>query len=210
VDQPSPTVYRTRSWTNRNRAVAGAAALGLLLIGYLLGRWQDTPAATTLPASLASVTPSEAAAIETPSPTPATPAPVPVKYGPLQAEAANELTGVQTQDTEDQGGGQNVGWINRGDHLRFDGFVFGEVPATKAKIRLASGAGASGRVQIRLDTPDSKPVGEVSVSNTGGWQNWTTDGAVLTGVTGTHTVYVTFAANDDSEFVNLNWIQFEH
>jgi hypothetical protein len=133
-----------------------------------------------------------------------------VKYGVLQAESANELAGIQSQDTEDQGGGQNVGWINRGDHLRFDDFVFGDVPARKAKFRVASAAAASGRVQIRLDTPDAEPVGELSVSNTGGWQNWRTDAAALTPVTGTHTVYVTFTASDESEFMNINWIQFEH
>ncbi|BCJ42079.1 hypothetical protein GCM10010168_65440 [Actinoplanes ianthinogenes] len=207
MDQPSPTVYRTRSWTNRNRAVAGLAALGLLLIGYLIGRWQDTPASVTTPAALTSVAPAPSVSPSSESPSPA---PVPVKYGLLQAEAANELAGIQAQDTEDEGGGQNVGWINRADHLRFDNFEFGEVPATKAKFRVASGAGVSGRVQIRLDTLENAPVGQVSVSNTGGWQTWRTDTAVLTPVTGTHTVYITFAADDDSEFMNVNWIQFDH
>ncbi|GAA2695722.1 carbohydrate-binding protein [Actinoplanes palleronii] len=208
MDQPSPSVYRTRAWTNRNRAVAGAAGLGLLFVGYLIGRWQDTPAETPVPASMASTVPS--AAPTTPSPAPTTPAPTPVKYPLLQAESANELKGLEAQDTEDEGGGQNVGWINRGDYLRFDNFVFGEVPATKAKIRVASDAGVAGRVQIRLDAADAAPVGELSVSNTGGWQNWRTDVAALTPVTGTHTVYLTFTAGDDSEFMNVNWIQFEH
>jgi hypothetical protein len=187
----------------------GLAGLALLSAGYGIGRWQDTPSATASPAVPSSsvppsIPPSSAEA------TPATPAPTPVKYAVLQAESANELAGIQSQDTGDQGGGQNVGWINRGDHLRFDGFVFGDVPAKKAKFRVASAAAASGRVQIRLDTPDAEPVGELSVSNTGGWQNWRTDAAALTPVTGTHTVYVTFTANDDSEFMNINWIQFEH
>ncbi len=133
-----------------------------------------------------------------------------MKYQVLQAESANELAGIQSQDTEDEGGGQNVGWISRGDHLRFDNFVFGDVPAKKAKFRVASDAGVSGRVQIRLDTPDADPVGELSVSNTGGWQTWRTDVAALTPVTGTHTVYITFTASDDSEFMNVNWIQFDH
>ncbi|WIM95135.1 carbohydrate-binding protein [Actinoplanes oblitus] len=209
MDQRSPTVYRTRSWTTRNRALAGLAALGLLLTGYVIGRWQDTPAATATPAVAAPASESPAAS-PAPSLTPTTPAPTPVRYGLLQAEAANELAGVQPQDTEDEGGGQNVGWINRADHLRFDNFVFGEVPARKAKIRVASGAGVAGRVEIRLDTLESEPVGQLSVSNTGGWQAWRTGIAALTPVTGTHTVYLTFAADDDSEFMNVNWIQFDH
>ncbi|GIF10047.1 carbohydrate-binding protein [Actinoplanes teichomyceticus] len=207
MDQRTPTVYRTRAWTTRNRALAAVAALGLLLAGYLLGRWQDTPASSAAPAAPATSTSPSPAVPESAS---AAPAPTPVEYGPLQAEAANELTGVQPQDTGDEGGGQNVGWINRGDRLRFDNFVFGDVPATKARIRLASGAGVSGRVQIRLDSPDAEPAGELSVSNTGGWQSWRTAVAALTPVTGTHTVYVTFTANHDSEFMNVNWIRFDH
>ncbi|GAA2857236.1 hypothetical protein Acy02nite_66510 [Actinoplanes cyaneus] len=211
MTQPTPTVYRTRSWTNRNRALIGAGGLALLLVGYGLGRWQDSPSQT--PAAAAEqqpVTPSTAPSSAPAEPTPTTPAPTPVKYQVLQAESANELAGIQAQDTEDTGGGQNVGWISRGDHLRFDSFVFGDVPATKAKFRVASAAGVSGRVQLRLDTPDADPVGELSVSNTGGWQTWRTDIAALTPVTGTHTVYVTFTAPDDSEFMNVNWIQFDH
>ncbi|GIF07562.1 carbohydrate-binding protein [Actinoplanes siamensis] len=208
MDQRTPTVYRTRSWTNRNRALIGLGGLALLLAGYGIGRWQDTPSS---PPAAAVVPPSSAPAPAAPEVTPTTPAPTPVRYPVLQAEAADELAGIQAQDTEDSGGGQNVGWIKRGDHLRFDDFVFGEVPAAKAKFRVASEAGVSGRVQIRLDTPDADPVGELSVSNTGGWQKWRTDVAALTApVTGTHTVYLTFTAPDDSEFMNINWIQFDH
>jgi hypothetical protein len=29
-------------------------------------------------------------------------------------------------------------------------------------------------------------------------------------VTGKHTVFFTFTGNKDSEFVNVNWLQFEH
>jgi hypothetical protein len=211
VDQRTPTVYRTRSWKYRNRTLIGLAGLALLLTGYGIGRWQDTPSAPAAAAEQPAA-PSGAAS-SAPAPTeaaPATPAPTPIRYQVLQAESAAELTGIQAQDTEDQGGGQNVGWINRGDHLRFDNFVFGDVPATKAKFRVASAAGVSGRVQVRLDAPDADPVGELSVSNTGGWQTWRTDVAALTPVTGTHTVYLTFTAPDDSEFMNINWIQFDH
>ena len=216
MDHRSPNVYRTRSWTNRRRALTALGGLGLVLLGYGLGRWQDTPAdpAVVLPAvpvAAASAAPAAAPVTSAaPAPAPTTPAPTPIKYAVLQAEAATELNGIQAQETEDEGGGQNVGWINRNDFLRFDNFDFGPVPATKARVRVASGAGITGRVQIRLDSRESEPVGEVSVSNTGGWQNWRTGTAALQPVTGVHTVFVTFTAADDSEFMNVNWLQFEH
>ncbi|WP_229069533.1 carbohydrate-binding protein [Actinoplanes sp. DH11] len=230
MDPRSPNVYRTRSWTNRRRALTGLGGVALLLAGYGLGRWQDTPA-QVLPAAAAatSAAPSAAAPATTeqattepattepattepattePASAPATPAPVPVEYPVLQAEAATELAGAQAQDTEDEGGGQNVGWINRGDHLRFDNLDFGQVAATKARLRLSCGIDLAGRVEIRLDSKENAPVGEVSVSNTGGWQNWRTSIAALTPVTGVHTVFLTFTAPDDTEFVNVNWLQF--
>ena len=109
------------------------------------GRWQDTPApAAALPpaASVPAVTPSTAA--------PTTEAPTPTVYRTLQAEAADELTGVQAQDTSDQDGGQNVGFIASGDSMRFDNFDFGPVPATKVDVRVASDA-EGGQMDVRLD-----------------------------------------------------------
>ncbi|MEV6342437.1 carbohydrate-binding protein [Actinoplanes sp. NPDC051851] len=209
MDQSTPSVYRTRSWRTRNRALFGLVGLGLLAVGYLIGRWQDTPAETPAAAAVLSAVPSPSASAA-PSPSATTKAPVATRYAVLQAESANELSGIEAQDTEDEGGGQNVGWIKRGDYLRFDNFAFGEVPATKAQVRLASGAGVTGRLEIRLDSLTADPVGELSVSNTGDWQVFRTDTAALSPVTGTHTVYVTFTAPDDSEFLNVNWLRFQH
>ena len=205
VDHRSPTVYRSRSWTNRRRALIALGVGGLVLLGYIIGQWGESPA------------PTPAAATQAPTPeiseiseSPAAPSPSPSEYALLQAESATELAGIQTEGTQDEGGGDNVGWITRHDHLRFDNVDFGQVPATKVRVRGASDAGVSGRVEFRLDNRDSAPIGELSVSNTGGWQSWRTDGAVLEPVTGVHTVFVTFTTADDSEFVNINWFQFEH
>lgn len=184
-------------------------AAGLLLVGYLLGRWQDTPADPVIstPAA-ATAAPPAAPATSTAPATPASPEASPIEYPVLQAESATELTGVEKEKTGDEGGGENVGWVNREDHLRFDDLDFGAVPATRVRIRVASGSGISGRVQVRLDSREAPPVGELSVSNTGSWQTWRTDTAVLRPVTGVHTVFLTFTSDQSGEFVNLNWLQF--
>ncbi|MEU4624090.1 carbohydrate-binding protein [Actinoplanes sp. NPDC023801] len=213
MDQLSPTVYRTKSWQTRRRVVTVLAAAGLVLTGYLLGRWQDTPADPVI-SPQAAVTGTPAAQAPDPRPTEAAtsapPAAPPIEYAVLQAESATELAGVDTEGAQDEGGGDYVGWINRDDHLRFDNFDFGAVPATKVNLRLASDSGISGRIQIRLDSRDAPLAGELSVTNTGGWQNWRTGTAVLQPVTGVHTVFLTFTANDGGDFVNLNWLRFEH
>jgi hypothetical protein len=210
VDQLSPTVYRTKSWQTRRRLVTVLGGAGLVLAGYLLGRWQDTPADPVItPQAAVTGTPSAQA----PAPEPAsssTPEATTVSYAVLQAESATDLAGVDTEGVQDEGGGDYVGWIGRDDHLRFDNFDFGAVPATKVNLRVASESGISGRIQIRLDSRDAAPVGELSISHTGGWQTWRTGTAVLQPVTGVHTVFLTFTANDGGDFVNLNWLQFAH
>ena len=206
--QPAPSVYRTRSFILRRRVLTGLAGVGLLLIGYGVGRWQDSPApaagpAAVLPRSVAPVAPSAVATTTTP--------PKPTVYPTLQAEAANALNGIQTQDTTDQGGGQNAGWIATGDSLRFDDLDFGPVAATKLLARVASGTDDGGRMEVHLDSLDQPAVGTLTEGNTGGWQNWRTDEISLsTPVTGKHTVFLTFTGNKDGEFLNLNWLQFEH
>jgi len=200
---PSPSVYRTRAYRTRQRVLYALAAVGLVLVGYLIGRWQDTPASSAAPAPSASTLPSSA-------PAPTTQPPSPTVYRKLQAESADALNGIQTQDTEDEGGGQNVGWIANGDSLRFDDIDFGPVPATKVDVRVASDADDGGRMDIRLDSPGANPIGSMRVTRTGGWQTWRTDEVTLQPVTGVHTVFLTFARDDDGEFLNINWLQFAH
>ena len=201
---PSPSVYRTRAYRTRQRVLVALAAVGLVLVGYLIGRWQDSPApaAANLPAA-SGAPPSPSAAPTT------TPPPSPTVYRTMQAESADAMNGIETQDTEDEGGGLNVGWIANGDSLRFDNVDFGPVAATKVDVRVASDAD-DGRMDVRLDSPDAAPIGTLRVTRTGGWQTWRTDEVPLQPVTGVHAVYLTFANDGDGEFLNINWLLFGH
>ncbi|WP_327535608.1 glycoside hydrolase family 16 protein [Nonomuraea solani] len=128
----------------------------------------------------------------------------------IQAESYQAQSGTITETTTDSGGGQNIGAIANGDWLRFDGVNFGSTAATQFRARVASGAGAgvSGLVQVRLDSPTATPVGDFALGNTGGWQSWRTVPANISGVTGTHTVYLTFSSGQPADFVNVNWFTF--
>ena len=210
VPPPATSVYRTRSYVMRRRVLTGLAGVALLLVGYGIGRWQDTPsraAAAPTPRPATSAPPSAAA----PSAAPTTTAPPkPTVYPTLQAESA-ALTGIQTQDTSDQGGGKNAGWIATGDSMRFDHLDFGPVPATRLLVRVAAGTDDGGRMEIHLDDPAQAAIGTLNVTSTGDWQTWRTDEVTLaTPLTGKHTVFFTFTGNKDGEFVNVNWLQFEH
>jgi len=215
---PSPGVYHSRSRVTRNRLAFAAAGLALVLLGYLIGRLQggsDTPAAAAPPAAS-----SPAPLADEPSPTPTTPAPTTPPptapapggvdaYAAIQAEAAAGQQGTDVQETEDEGGGQNVGWIGNGDWLRFDDVEFGDQPATKLAIRVASDTDdRGGRIEVRVDSPGNEPAGSLEIKDTGGWQSWENRTAEIKPTTGRHTVFITFAREGDGEFVNVNYLAF--
>jgi hypothetical protein len=133
-------------------------------------------------------------------------------YSTIQAESYSAQSGTQTEPCQDSGGGNDVGHIANGDWLRYGQVDFGSSAATRFQARVASGAGAgvSGLVEVRLDSPSSTPIGSFAIANTGGWQSWRTVPADTAGVTGVHTVYITFTSGQPADFVNLNWFTFGH
>ena len=66
----------------------------------------------------------------------------------------------------------------------------------------------NGRMEIRIDSPANAPVGSLPVQSTGGWQTWASQATDISGVTGVHTVFLTFAADNGNDFVNLNYLKF--
>ena len=116
------------------------------------------------------------------------------------------------QATTDTGGGQNLADLANGDWARYSGVNFGSNPARQFVARVASGAagGVSGLVEVRLGSPTGAVIGSFAIANTGGWQSWRDVPANISGVTGTHDVYITFTSGQPADFVSLNWIVFGH
>lgn len=131
-------------------------------------------------------------------------------YGTIQAESYNSQSGTGTETTTDTGGGQNLASLANGDWALHQGVTFGSPAATQFRARVASGAGAgiSGLVEVRLDSRTAAPIGSFALANTGGWQSWRTVPANISGVTGTHDVYLTFTSGQPADFVNVNWFTF--
>ncbi|MBV2355368.1 carbohydrate-binding protein [Streptomyces sp. J2-1] len=131
-------------------------------------------------------------------------------YGTIQAESYDAQSGVVPEATTDTGGGQDIGSLANGDWAQYKGVNFGSSPATQFRARVASGAatGVGGLVEVRLDSRSNAPIGSFALSSTGGWQSWRTVPANISGVTGTHDVYLTFSSGQPADFVNVNWFQF--
>lgn len=145
------------------------------------------------------------------TPPPTTPPPGGTSaYGTIQAEAYGSASGVIRENTTDTGGGQNIGALANGDWTAYPNVDFGSTAAAQFVARVASGAagGVSGLVEVRLDSRSNPPVGSFAIGNTGGWQSWRTVPANISGVTGVHTVYLTYTSGQPADFVNVNWFTF--
>ena len=107
---------------------------------------------------------------------------------------------VDVQTTSDSGGGYNIGWIANGESLSYN-VEIDDTASYQLDARVASRK-STGSFIIQVD--GSQVGEEIDVSNTGGWQDWTTqsiDLGQLNSGSRTLTVLVT-GAN-----FNLNWLE---
>jgi beta-glucosidase len=131
-------------------------------------------------------------------------------YAIIGASYYDGQRGTGLERCTDSGCGQDIGWIATGDYAYYDGVDFGTSPPARVVTRLASGASAGGTIQYRLDSPTGPVVATVTVTPTGGWQNWTSVTVAAGGATGVHRLYLTFTGATSADFVNVNWFQFAH
>ena len=172
------------------------------------------------PASTRPPTPSRPAPAPAPAPAPRpqpqpaprpTPAPAPSRpsssttsaFSTLQAEDADVLRGLRTK----KGSPTRVNYFSEGDYLKFDDVDFG-TGARQVELR-ATSPGATGRFEIRLDGPNGRLVGTVNPAKTGGWHNWKSFYANLTGATGVHDLYVVGASSKNGPLPDVDWIKFK-
>ena len=125
------------------------------------------------------------------------------KAEPIRYEAEDYIaeSGTGVEDTTDDGGGQNVAFLNAGDYLVYTISAPGIGPYS-IDYRVASSGGSDGfNVSI-----DGVQIDSQIVPDTGDWQNWTT----LTSqefelVVGVYTLKIDFLDGDQ----NLNWFELQ-
>nr|1W9S_A Chain A, BH0236 PROTEIN [Halalkalibacterium halodurans]1W9S_B Chain B, BH0236 PROTEIN [Halalkalibacterium halodurans]1W9T_A Chain A, BH0236 PROTEIN [Halalkalibacterium halodurans]1W9T_B Chain B, BH0236 PROTEIN [Halalkalibacterium halodurans]1W9W_A Chain A, Bh0236 Protein [Halalkalibacterium halodurans] len=127
-------------------------------------------------------------------------------YERIQAEAYDAMSGIQTEGTDDDGGGDNIGWINDGDWVKYERVHF-ERDASSIEVRVASDT-PGGRIEIRTGSPTGTLLGDVQVPNTGGWQQWQTVTGNVQIQPGTYDVYLVFKGSPEYDLMNVNWFVF--
>jgi O-glycosyl hydrolase len=113
----------------------------------------------------------------------------------VEAEDFVSMNGIQLEATTDDGGGQNVGWIDNNDSLTYEANITASGYYDIA-YRIASTATASLTLQ---QGNNSFPV--QSIPNTGDWQNWQTVSQTVFLIAGIQPLTVTANASN----WNLNW-----
>ena len=117
----------------------------------------------------------------------------------IEAEAYNAMSGVQTEATADEGGGEDVGYTDAGDYMDYNINVPANGTYTMA-FRIAS-AIDTGEIQLMIDG-EALTIANIMVPNTGGWQVWQTISTSLALTEGNHVLrLLTVAAG-----YNINWI----
>ena len=122
----------------------------------------------------------------------------------IQAEDYSRQQGVETEDTEDIGGGLNIGFIDHNDYVEYDVNV-NRAGTYQIQLRLASNT-LGGDINL---TSDNANIANVTVGFTGGWQDWVTITAEAELPAGEQTIRLTFSNPSASgSLLNVNWINF--
>ena len=114
----------------------------------------------------------------------------------VQAEDYSNMKGVQTEKTEDEGGGLNVGYLDKGDKLTYQDVRLTTGGTYTIEYRVASRRGDS---FVMLANGES--LGTVEIPRIGGWQDWRTIEQTVSLEVGTYTF--TILANSGEW--NINW-----
>jgi hypothetical protein len=104
-----------------------------------------------------------------------------VRYTPgvqsMRAAKSLASSGVQAEATQDAGGGQNMGWIDTGDWMRFAPLAIASAGTYTIDFRVATPN--AGQQLALADAVTGKVLRTVALPNTGGWQNWGTASATV-------------------------------
>ena len=122
-------------------------------------------------------------------------------FGPTTGDCKG-TTGGQ-QGTELENSDTDVGYIEGGDYLYFDGIAMDGI--TTVRIHFSKGV-ADGTVEVRLDSPTGQLIGSLSPEQTGSWTTWSDAAISLSPSSGTHALYFVFA-DSSLGIISLDWFE---
>lgn len=124
--------------------------------------------------------------------------------GRVEAEAFRVQQGIELEETTDQGGGQNIAYLDPGDYLDYEVNI--TTPgAYQVSYRTASQFGSGGIELQLIDTAGNAfVIQNASFTPTGDWQSWSTTQQMADLPSGRYTLRARITAAP----FNLNWMEF--
>lgn len=122
----------------------------------------------------------------------------------IEAEDYCEMDGIQTEASTENG--DNIGYIENGDWVKYSHVNFGDKTAKSIEIRVACKF-TGGDIEIREGSETGNLLGTLVVTNTGGNQNWVSVRSNITQITGKKDIYLVFKGGNGYLF-NVNHLMF--
>ncbi len=125
--------------------------------------------------------------------------------GWIEAEGFSNQSGVEVESTSDNGGGQNLGFLDPGDYMEYEVNVQYSGDYT---VNFRTASEQDGAVALELVDLNGQVtgLGTVSFAATGGWQTWATTSRELVIDEGLYTLRVVVT---EAPF-NFNWMEFQY
>ncbi|SEJ31056.1 Por secretion system C-terminal sorting domain-containing protein [Dyadobacter sp. SG02] len=120
--------------------------------------------------------------------------------GKVEAESFDAMHEVRLENTSDEGGGQNVGYIDDNDWMDYN-LSLANARDYEIQFRVAN---AYGNGIIEIQNAAGAVLGQVNIPQTGGWQNWVTVSTTVPLPAGSQVIRL-FAR---SGAFNFNWFSF--
>lgn len=132
-------------------------------------------------------------------------------YSTIEAEDMDYTKGLISENSSGTSGGRSLGGIKDGYYTVYNNVNFGTTGAAKLKLKYSRETqqeGVTGTIQFRLGSTSGPTIAEVTVENTGTWNNWKEITVDTARVTGLQNVYVIYKAST-SNVVNFDYFTFE-
>lgn len=121
--------------------------------------------------------------------------------GKIEAENYSAMSGVKKEPTNDTGGGQDVGWIDKDDWMDYRVYVDSSGVYT-ASFRIATALN-NGKLQLRKS--DGTVLATVDIPNTASYQGWCTRSVTVNLSQGYQTIRI---VSTEAVNWNINWMSF--
>jgi glucosylceramidase len=121
----------------------------------------------------------------------------------VQASSFNSASGLVTEPTADALGGYDLGYADNNDYAVYQNVNFA-AGFTNVTARIASSGG--GTLEFRLGSATGSRIATLTITNSGGWQNWLTVTGGVANTSGLSDLYLVYKGG--TGIGNLNWFQF--